>query len=196
MPHLVFKACDGKTGGLAMLWKREINLSLRWLGRMHIDATITEEDGYKWRLTGIYGQLKTELKEETWWLLHTLHLQEKLPWVCMGDFNEILYSFEKQGGAPKAQVYKDRFRNALSFCNLNDLGFDGDIFTWRNNNFCVEGYIWQRLDRVVGNAEWCSQFPGYKVINGCPEHGRRSGIVLSYCLCMGHARRSGLGQII
>ena len=27
----------------------------------------------------------------------TLHLQQKLPWVCIGDFNEILYSFEKQG---------------------------------------------------------------------------------------------------
>ena len=56
MPHLVYKVCAGKSGGLAMLRKREVNLSLRWLGRMHIDVTIEEVDGYKWRLTGIYGE--------------------------------------------------------------------------------------------------------------------------------------------
>lgn len=61
MPHMVFKVCEGKSGGLALLWKREINLSLRWLGRMHIDATFTEEDGFKWRFIVIYGEPKTEL---------------------------------------------------------------------------------------------------------------------------------------
>lgn len=50
MPLLVYKVCARKSGGLAMLLKSGINLDLRWLGRMHIDVTITEEDGYKWRL--------------------------------------------------------------------------------------------------------------------------------------------------
>lgn len=50
MPLLVYKVCARKSGGLAMLLKRGINLDLRGLGRMHIDVTITEEDGYKWRL--------------------------------------------------------------------------------------------------------------------------------------------------
>ena len=68
-------------------------------------------------------------------------MQEKLPWVCIGDFNEILYRFEKQGGHPKPQVQMERFRDALNFCNLNDFGFEGDVFTWRNNNYRVEGYI-------------------------------------------------------
>jgi hypothetical protein len=27
-PNVVFKACEGRSGGLAMFWKREINLSL------------------------------------------------------------------------------------------------------------------------------------------------------------------------
>lgn len=61
-------------------------------------------------------------------MLCTLHNQEKLPCVCIGDFNEVLYSFEKQGGVPKAQIQMDHFRDAFKFCNLNDLGFEGDIF--------------------------------------------------------------------
>jgi hypothetical protein len=72
------------------------------MGRMHIDVDITEGDGFKWRFTGIYGEPRVDKQEETWHLLRTLHLQEKLAWVCIADFNEILYSFEKQGGLPNS----------------------------------------------------------------------------------------------
>ena len=65
MPHMIVKKCDGRSGGLAMFWKRGVDLSLRWMGRMHIDVTIKEPDGFKWRLTGIYGEPKQELREET-----------------------------------------------------------------------------------------------------------------------------------
>jgi hypothetical protein len=146
---------------------------------MHIDVDITESDGFKWRFTGIYGEPRADKREETWRLLRTLHLQEKLPWVCMGDFNEILYSFEKQGGLPKPQIQMERFRDALNFCNLNDLGFEGDVFTWRNNNYRVDGFIRERLDRAVANPEWCARFPNYKVVNGCPEHSDHRPVILS-----------------
>jgi hypothetical protein len=35
---VVFKESDGRSGGLALFWKCEINLSLRSMGRMHIDV--------------------------------------------------------------------------------------------------------------------------------------------------------------
>ena len=97
MPHMIARKCEGRSGGVAMFWKREIDVSLRWMGRAHIDVDITEKDGFKWRLTGIYGEPIQELREETWRLLQTLHHQSKLPWLCVRDFNEILFSFEKQG---------------------------------------------------------------------------------------------------
>jgi hypothetical protein len=137
---------------------------------MHIDVEITEDGGFQWRFTGIYGEPRVDKREETWKLLLTLHMQEKLPWVCIGDFNIILYSFENQGGKPKPQSQMECFRNALSYCNLNNIGFEGDIFIWCNNNFRVEGYIHGRLDSAVANPEWCARYPSYKVMNGCPEH--------------------------
>lgn len=39
------------------------------------------------------------------------------------------------------EVLMQNFRVVLSFCDLKDLGFEGDVFTWCNNNFQVEGYI-------------------------------------------------------
>jgi hypothetical protein len=98
--------------------------------------------------------------------------------MCIGDFNEIMYSFEKQGGVPKSQTQMESFRNVLDFCNLQDLGFEGDIFTWRNNNFRVEGYIRERLDRAVASPSWRAHFPGYKVINGDPEHSDHRPVIV------------------
>jgi hypothetical protein len=44
----------------------------------------------------------------------------------------------------------EKFRHALEDCGLDDLGFVGDTFTWRNHHHQAEGYIKQRLDRAVG----------------------------------------------
>jgi exonuclease III len=56
MPHMIVQKCEGRSGGLVLLWKQGINVSLRWKGRMHIDVEVVEQDGFKWRLTGIYGE--------------------------------------------------------------------------------------------------------------------------------------------
>lgn len=46
--------------------KKEIDLSVKSMLKYHIDMIITEEDGYEWRYTGVYGEPKTEEKEKTW----------------------------------------------------------------------------------------------------------------------------------
>jgi hypothetical protein len=63
------------------------------------------------------------------------------PWLLVGDFNEILFAHEKEGGKPRRQQQMDSFREALELCGVEDLGYEGDCFTWRNNNHQVEGYI-------------------------------------------------------
>jgi hypothetical protein len=106
--NMIVQKSEGQSGGLAMSWKCGIDVELRWKGRMHIDVNITDKDGFKWRLTGIYGESKQDRREETCRLMLTLRHQSDLPWLCVGDFNEIMFSF-KQGGLPRPQIRMDRF---------------------------------------------------------------------------------------
>lgn len=170
MSNMVLKDCYGKSGGLAMLWKKEINLELHNYSRYHIDVVVIERDGFKWRFTGLYGEPSKEKRWKTWKLLRILKEQLSLTWLCAGDFNEILYNHEKRGGPARAQNQMDNFRMALDDCELRDLGFVGDKFTWRNHSHTASNYIKERLDRAVASRTWCMRFPTYKVLNGDPYH--------------------------
>ena len=50
-----------------------------------------------WRITGIYGEPTSENKHKTWDYLRDLHGMINLPWVILGDYNEIFHSDEKEG---------------------------------------------------------------------------------------------------
>ncbi|XP_073362313.1 uncharacterized protein [Aegilops tauschii subsp. strangulata] len=144
-----------------------------------MDLEIKEEDGFGWRFTGMYGEPRAEKKYLTWKLLRILHNEASLPWLCLGDFNEVLFANEKEEGNEKSQACMERFREALDFCGLEDLGFEGDKFTWRNNNHRWENYIQQRLDRAVANEGWRSGFGSFRVVNGDPRHSDHRPIIIT-----------------
>jgi hypothetical protein len=110
--------------------------------------------------------------------MRMLKNQNDKPWLCSGDFNEILHSWEKEGGVPRQQIHMDRFKQALEFCELDDLGFAGDAFTWRNNNHDPAKYIRERLDRAVASVSSRQRFPAYKVTNGDPRHSDHRPIII------------------
>ena len=56
MTNIVVKDSEGTRGGLALFWKKEVNLRVLSWSRYHIDTMIKEEDGSAWRFTGIYGE--------------------------------------------------------------------------------------------------------------------------------------------
>jgi exonuclease III len=191
LTNMVAKDCEGQSGGLALFWRSSVNLKAGLKSRYHIDAEITEADGFKWRFTGIYGEPKSDAKEATWKLLRTIKHHYDLPWLCVGDFNEILYGWEKVGGAARPQVCMDRFKEALEVCALHDLGFVGDAFTWRNNSRDHSTYIKERLDRAVATEGWCERFPGFRVINEEPRHSDHRPVVVELDEDSGLGRRTG-----
>jgi hypothetical protein len=98
--------------------------------------------------------------------------------LCIGDFNEILHSWEKEGGAPKPQAQMDKFKNALEICELDDLGYVGDTFTWRNNSHDASKYIRERLDRAVATLSWRLRFLGFRVVNGDHRHSDHRPVIV------------------
>ena len=72
----LFVPCQGRSGGLALLWSREINLEIKSFDNHHIDAIVTEESSnFKWRLTGFYGHPQTHIRQKSWDLLAYLNNQ-------------------------------------------------------------------------------------------------------------------------
>lgn len=85
--------------GFALLWSREIDLEIMSYTKNHIDVVIKETNSdFKWRFNGFYGHPETHKRCESWNLLAFLNSQYHLPWLCLGDFNEILSMDEKFGG--------------------------------------------------------------------------------------------------
>ena len=65
----------------------------------HIDAWIDGGSGIGWwHLTGSYGSLETKRRPESWAKLKFLKNFSLLPWLVIGDFNEIIRLSEKEGG--------------------------------------------------------------------------------------------------
>lgn len=100
--HGLFVSSNGASGGLALMWKEEVNLDIQTFSHSHIDALVDggAEHGW-WHLTSFYGNLETTKKPESCVKLKQLSNTSTLPWLVIGDFNEITGMSEKEGGSGK-----------------------------------------------------------------------------------------------
>ena len=85
----------GLGGGLALLWNSSIVVHIQ--SHHHIDADMVHEDGLRWRATGFYGHPERGLHDHSWALLRHLWSIRNLPWLVLGDFNEIMALNEQWG---------------------------------------------------------------------------------------------------
>lgn len=93
--------CNGdgrnRSGGLGLLWDEEIKVDLLSFSLNHVDVKINDVmEDKTWRFTGFYGYPEESRKDVTWKLMTLLKDHSDLPWLCEGDFNEILLELEKK----------------------------------------------------------------------------------------------------
>ena len=78
-----------------------------------------------------------------------------LPWLCIGDFNEILRPEEQFGPNERDSAQIEAFREAVDICGLADLGYRGLDWTWQKKVaggiFAESGWIehWARLIGLI-----------------------------------------------
>ena len=145
---------DGLSSGLSLLWKPNTQVHVQNFSRWFIDAHIVCADiGLKWQLTGFYSHPNTSKREETWTLLESLGCSNTMPWLCLGDFNEIISRREKAGESLRPNRQMDRFHTAISCCGFLDLGHIGSPFTWSRNR-PTEGRIHIRLNWALATVAW------------------------------------------
>ncbi|KAL0889621.1 hypothetical protein Bca101_013604 [Brassica carinata] len=76
------------------------------------------------------------------------------PWILLGDFNEVICLSEHSNGDNLVTTRGMReFKECLQRCDLSDLSFRGNSFTWTNS------HVSKKLDRILVNDEWLQCFP-------------------------------------
>lgn len=124
----------GQGGGLALLWSNDVCMKLQSYDKLHIDVAMVDpvSDVHLWRFIGFYGEARHELRHRSWELMNFLSTQSDAPWICAGDFKEILDAREQFGRVTRPERQMDGFRDAVDACGFTDLGFFGLPYTWDN----------------------------------------------------------------
>ncbi|KAK8351680.1 hypothetical protein V6Z11_A05G048900 [Gossypium hirsutum] len=149
---------DGKSGGLALLWRDGINVSIQNYSKFHIDSLVRLEDDVVLRFTGFYGQSDPSSRLQAWNMLRRVHCSVNEGWIIGGDFNAILNDSEKEGGQRKPNVLMEEFSNILEELKLVDVKPCNGWFTWTNNR---EGdrLVKEKLDRFVDSENILEKLP-------------------------------------
>ncbi|RXH99641.1 hypothetical protein DVH24_021443 [Malus domestica] len=109
----------------------------------HIDFDVGAiGDACYWRLTGFYGYPTVFDRDKSWQLLDNLYGGASYPWLCIGDFIEVLHAIEQEGG---------------------NLRCEHQMVTCLRGSQRKGGGIKVQLDRALGTQPWMDLFPGFRV---------------------------------
>lgn len=155
---------QGRSGGLALLWKDSEKGRLISFSQNHIDIEVKMDSSPPWRLTGLYGEPDRSQRRKTWDLLRNLARDSNLPWCVIGDLNNVCSQSDKQGGALYPTWLVEGFNEVLAETGLIDMDLVGHQFTWERGRDTPE-WMEVRLDRALTSESWLSMFPLAKLIN-------------------------------
>ena len=88
---------QGRSGGIGLFWNNEIKVEILGYSVYHLDVSVEEQGEDMSRLTCVYGEAQTHLRHQTWTILKNISTISSLPWLCLGDFNEVLRPEEQEG---------------------------------------------------------------------------------------------------
>ncbi|KAK5775412.1 hypothetical protein PVK06_043300 [Gossypium arboreum] len=139
---------EGKSGGLALMLREEVKVTMQNYFKYHIHSLVSLDDGEVFRFTRFYGQANPNLRKESRDMLRRVKSMVKDGQIVGGDFNAILNNTEKDGGRKKPRSSMDEFYDILDELSLVDVKTCNGWFTWTNNR---EGpdLIKERLDRFL-----------------------------------------------
>ncbi|XP_026452095.1 uncharacterized protein LOC113352495 [Papaver somniferum] len=142
----------GRSGGLALAWKKEIHLNIVSSSMRGIYVTSTDTIHSKTcHIHFMYGEPNSSLRQDFWeqqCQQSNAPLDEHVFFI--GDFNSLLGTEDKNGGLEVDDPDFENLRNFCSVFNLHDPGFSGPRFTWSNMQQGPD-LILERLDRTLVN---------------------------------------------
>lgn len=150
---------EGLVGGLCLWWNNSVSVDILQATKHLIDTKVTiSNGGIDFHASWIYGTPYKDEKNVWWnWINHAV-APNGLPWICFGDYNEIMWTCEKMGGRTLSQNHERFLLNFMNRMELVDLGYKGQVFTWSGRR--GEGLLVQeRLDRCLIDVAWQETWP-------------------------------------
>jgi len=101
--RLQFQSCEvvdpvGTAGGLALMWDDRISVEIDLMTNSFVNITCQQSvTGKKMRITFIHAPYTYPKRLKLWESLRQISSTNTLPWVCLGDFNEVHFFWEKSG---------------------------------------------------------------------------------------------------
>ncbi|KAI9128717.1 hypothetical protein K1719_000200 [Acacia pycnantha] len=153
----------GFSGGIWILWSPRVSIKVlvNQVQFVHMEVTCVNQNS-TFIFTAIYGNPQQQYRKFLWQDLDLLADNISSPWLLVGDFNAILSSDDRRGGA----IHKERgcnfFNEFIHSNGLMDMGSKGPKFTW------CRGTLLMRIDRAICNTLWTQEFHQYE-INHLPK---------------------------
>ncbi|KAF8405522.1 hypothetical protein HHK36_010429 [Tetracentron sinense] len=147
----------GTAGGLCVFWKAPW-----WVEVLHstghiIHLRVKDREGAQsWYLSLVYGP-PVESERQRFWAELACSTPKDRDHLWLGDFNEVLFNFEKKGGIPKTPAQLEVLSGFVRAQGLLDLGFQGNPFSWTNKRVGRDN-VRERLDRALCSVAWRLRF--------------------------------------
>ncbi|GJW35252.1 RNA-directed DNA polymerase, eukaryota, reverse transcriptase zinc-binding domain protein [Tanacetum coccineum] len=107
----------------------------------------------------IYGENNVKERRDLWKNLREHNsIAGCSPWVLLGDFNVILYYNENSNGINVQSFGVHEFRDCVDNLSLEDIKLTGLFFTWIQVRRDPSKGVLKKLDRVMGNGHFVSDF--------------------------------------
>lgn len=149
----------GRSGGLAVMWKKSFIVDILSSDFRIIDLKVTM-GSIPFYLTCVYGDPVRGRRKPVWDRLASIGLQRDDAWMLIGDFNELRSNEEKLGGAIREESTFWDFRNMADTCKIREHTSHGNQLSWVGWRDKV--WVQCRLDRSFGNDAWFRLFPRSK----------------------------------
>ncbi|XP_075086526.1 uncharacterized protein LOC142169190 [Nicotiana tabacum] len=164
-----FSNCANK---IWIFWSSDYVIDILEDREKHVLLRISNSVGTQpFYISAIYAKYDETLRYRLWEELRDLASWVNGPRGVVGDFN-VVSCEEKKGGRPFRVEDSLDFLACLSDCGLQDAGYCCSQFTWSDNRD-PPNTIWERLDRLVYNAEWFDSFGSTVVTHlsrSCSDH--------------------------
>lgn len=151
---------DSPKGRIWVIWRSDFYKVVKIQSTDQlIHCSVTHvSNNTEFAVTFIYASNDLQERKVLWLNLMDISQRTQGSWLLLGDFNNVLTWEDRMGGNPVTVTETADFQECVEECDLWDMRWKGQRYTWQNNQLDQER-IYTKIDRVLVNHTWRLNFP-------------------------------------